>query len=220
MSISKLVFKTALSTIVLFLSLTVFVFNILVLFFPRQTSDFFDNTGIGALAISLSQNIYKQSNDINDISVLIERAVKYNRYDILVKYIPDFKAFNSYPEFVSFKDSQGVSGFSDYNSYIEGNYLISLYVKKNFAQCISEINKYLSEGYPHNSPLRFLVRHICAHNQNYNDFTTLLTQMYKNQNTILADKINLCVDIYSIYLNSGDKANSDFWKNEYIAIKN
>jgi hypothetical protein len=216
----KIIYRTALASVVLFLSALLFVFNVFALFLPSLSAKIFDGCGAGRLAVSFSRNVFECSKDINDAALLIERAVKFNDNEILIKYIPVLKSFPYYNDFLQFKDRQEVSAFSDYRSYIDGNYLIALYCEKQYQKCIDAVKEHLNCGYQAGSPVRFLVRRLSAEGIDFEEFTALLKSKYGEENITLNEKINLCVDIYSIYLGAEDSENALFWKNEYARLKN
>lgn len=220
MKLQKFILKTAFSTLIICLTVLVFIFNIFVIISPKVSADLMENLNIKQISLPLSISAYKRSKNINDIAVLIERAVKYEDYQIIITYIPELKNLDDYDAFAEYKDSQGVSIVSDYKSYIDGNYLIALFNSKKFDECLTQCGNFLAKDYTADNPARFLVRLLYVSSQTYTDFNTLLINKYqqgKENNMDIKLLKNLCVDIYSLYLGAGDTVNAVIWQNEYIS---
>lgn len=216
-----MVLKTVYSTLIFCVIAIIFLFNLFTLFLPQKCAAFFDMLNIKQLTISLTRESFYRSGDINDVSLLIERSVKYKDYDYIIKFVPKIKSYEKYEEFAIFKDSQEVSPFSNYKSYIDGNYLIALYNKKEYAQCLELCKEHIKDGYNADNPVRFLIRLLFNSQMIYNDLVDLLKDKYYNDNQLTAlQKKDLCVDIYSIYTGIKDRENALIWQEEYLKTTN
>ena len=218
--IGKIVIKSIFNAVILFFAMLLFVFNILALFLPCTAANIFDSVGVKQLTVSFTCQCYKRSNNINDLSLLIDRAIKYNDTNVVITYVSILKSFEYYNDFADFKDNQFLNNYSDYKNYIDGNYLIALYSQKEFDKCIELCTNHLKKGYLDNNPIRFLVRLVSASNNNFERLNNLLIEKYNNLDISTKEKINLCVDLYSIYSSIKDTQNTDYWQNEYQNIKN
>ena len=220
MKIGRLALKTAFATMTIFFSLFLFIFNINVLFMPSKAADLFDLVGNAQLSISLSRVTSDRNNDINDMSTLIERAIKYKDYNTLITYIPKLESYSYYQDFANYKDGQNLNEFSDYKSFIDGNYLIALYSKNSYDNCIDLCKNHLKSGYSDSNPVRFLVRLLSSLNTNFEILEELLIEKYNDETLSVSDKKNICVDLYSIYLGVNNSTKSNLWKNNFNSLNN
>lgn len=221
MGLHRFILKTAFSAFVVCFSAIAFLFNVSVLVSPAFTAGLFDSVNAGLMSVPLSRAAYERSNDINDIALLIERAVKYGDNETVIKYVPKLKGYAYYEKFCQFKDGQGVSAVSNYKSYIDGNYIIALYNAKDYEKCLTECEKNLDGSYLDDNPVRFLVRRLYIGGENFEKFTSLLVNYYGQEKIKMPKEQlkNICVDLYSVYLGIGDTENSGFWQSEYIKYK-
>lgn len=219
MNIKKMVLNTVLATLAVLLSVSLFIFNASMLFFPKPLADAADGLNVRLVALPASRISYERSGDINDLAAFVERAIKYNDYASVSAYAKQLTLHKHYSDFSDFKDGQGVTDISDYKSYIEGNYLISLYASKQEAQCIAEAEKLAGDTYSAQSPLGFLVRHIMLSEQRFEPLNSLLITMYENSSSD-EEKKALSRDLYFLYFYSGDTANGEYWRIIYTNMGN
>lgn len=219
MEIKSVIQKTAIATLVIMLSLALLAFNLACVLMPRSASDFFEWLGWGRLSVSLSREGYNRDGDINSLALLVERAIKYGDYDSVMEYAPQLQSSKHYGDFCEFKDDEGVTDFSDYASYIEGNYLIALYNKGESESCLELIEKHIAEPYDAKNPIRFLARFLSNSGKTYPGLIDRLKDKYRDEGATEEEMRNISVDLYSIYLNASDGENADYWRNEYLKHK-
>ena len=215
MDIKGIVLKTIASTLVLIFSLALFAFNLACALFPKRASDFFEWLSWGNLSVSLSREVYRREGDINALALLVERAIKYGDYEAITRFVPILKASEHYGDFCEFKDSDGVTQFSSYRSYIEGNYLIALYNNGERSKCLELARKHVSEPYDAENPARFLVRFLSSRAVLYGEFIGILEERYRQEGLSKEELKNICVDLYSMYISASDMQKAEYWRAEY-----
>jgi hypothetical protein len=215
MDIKGAVKNTIASTLVLMFSLALFAFNLVCALFPKGASDFFEWLSWGNLSVSLSREVYRREGDINALAVLVERAIKYQDYDAIARFVPLLQSSEHYGDFCEFKDCQGVTQFSSYRSYIEGNYLIALYNNGEGSKCLDLARKHATGSYDAQNPVRFLVRFLSSRGAIYTDLIDLLKAKYRQEGLSCEELKNICVDLFSMYINASDMENAEYWRAEY-----
>ncbi|MBO7187083.1 MAG: hypothetical protein J6V68_01625 [Clostridia bacterium] len=154
----KTIIKTALITLGAILTVFIVTFTIVSLCAPKAMLKLTSGLGMDNLALTYSEQQYKNSETLSDLEDLLYRANELGRDDLTVKYSPIM--INS-SEFESFSNSRTTVGVIEYKSYIIGNYLIALYNESESKQVVIEkASEYFTafySGYELYNPYNVLV---------------------------------------------------------------
>lgn len=221
MDSKKIILQTAGATFAAIAIFIVFVFNIAALIMPARLGAAYDMAGSKHLALSLGRVAYERSGEVYDLSILVERAIKYNDYSQVVRYAPQLMQDDNYAKLCGVKDQQlDTAEFeqmdSDYNSYIEGNYIASLYFSGDYSNCQVSIGNAMQNGYNRASPVRFFASTLSREGIFYAQLANMLEQRYSALSDSPGDteqKLYLSIDLYALYNNSDDAEKLQYWQN-------
>jgi hypothetical protein len=194
--------------------------------FPKLAANFFDGLGAGGLAVSLTENVYKRTGDINDAALLTERAIKYGDSERVALYAPRLTGLEAYDGFAAWKNGQGVAEISDYKSYINGNYLIALYRTGDLEKCSALCLGFTAAVYTETNPAGFLVRYLYQSGGAFDPLSAMLEEKFRAletayklspENAIRGQLRLLALDLYQLH--SGEAIGAEFWRREFDKYK-
>ncbi len=145
----KLIIKTIAFSLGILIALASLFYLVLALSSPKTLGDFYFRTGSEKLAIKYYEKAYEKSDDIDDLSVLVERSIVLKKHEQVKKY--GFELINStnYGEFAKTKGD-------GYDYYVVGSISKSLYIlgEKNSA---IDVAFNLTADYLEINPIRVLI---------------------------------------------------------------
>lgn len=123
MNYEKIIFKTALKTILaLILSISILFFAT-GLIFPGLIGDFTYKLGLTSISVPYTKAQYEYTKDINDLATLIDRAYQIDDYQTVVDFVDKMYEHEHYLDYVDYEMAQNDI---NYAQYLSGIYVLSL----------------------------------------------------------------------------------------------
>ena len=178
----KLIIKTSILAILLFMVKFFIFFVVLALFFPSILADTAFRINSKNLCLKYSQAQYEKSLEIDDLALLTERTIWAEDYELTIKYsqlLLNDSDFNCYS-----KDKDG------YENYIASSYTQALYFTNEKAKSIEvAFSYYTGESKP--NPIRVLV----FLSKDDKNTLNIILQKLENLQTHTTDTTNLITQI-------------------------
>jgi len=130
-STSNIILQTALKTVIVIALVAVVTVFVLGLVMPGTMGDFWGSVGLNNLSLSYAKSQYERTSDINDLAVLIDRAVFVQNDELVVEYASQMLSERNYAAYCAHVDGlitpsdTGGTRFS-YDHYVRGNIVLSL----------------------------------------------------------------------------------------------
>ena len=234
--VSKVVFKTALITVLIFLLVVLLSFCIIALASPKTVSD--SSYKIGAMRISarFAAAQYERSKDINDLGVAVERSITAKNYKNTAKYakvLVEFKSGSGTEQFIEFakhKDrilnkyyaDNKIDMKSDYYTYIYGNYVYALYKTKDKtgAYEIAIANTSAIDYTANNMITMYIDAYIADKNRGETELFVLLEEMFDSLDYVNDEyenlcAMNICLDLSRLYTVFQDEVKAQMWQAKF-----
>ncbi len=152
--------NTAIKTVAVTLAVFVVLAAMYVLIFPKKASDITYGMGMKRTACDLMETQYRRTKDINDLSVLFDRAVELSDEKLLYVYGKEFIEHKYFEEYCEFKKKTPLSLFdNDLASYVEGYYAVGILSEKGIDEAISYIES-VTDDYSIFCPYSLFVYHV------------------------------------------------------------
>lgn len=149
-STSKIILSTALKTVAVILLVSVLAFLIVGIISPMMLGDLLYDLGAPALSVRYTLSGYQASEDVNDLSKLISRAIESGAHEIVTEFAPIMLAHRDYRALCTHYDGL-LSGNYDlalsYDRYLRGNYVLSLAKLSRASEALALVTGYMHFDY-------------------------------------------------------------------------
>jgi len=154
MNIDKLVLKVVLKTLAAIAAMFVFLFSMLIIFFPSTMMDFTYKIGMDEASISYAKREYKRTDKIYYIARATETAIGLGDYE---KIFSCGKAFIEDEEFASYSEAKNKNkpsgAVGGYEQYIYGQVCVSEYALGKKMEAAERAFGYIGEEFPVQNPV-------------------------------------------------------------------
>ncbi len=144
----KLIIKTSVITLTLILIVGFALYGLLGFMYPSSIASLAFRVNNKSVCLKYSEKQYEKTNDVEDLSILIERAIWAENNELIVKYSAIFLNSSNFEEFVKDKDG--------YENFIVCYYVESLYLLDQKEKSIEIAFSYFN-GKSELNPVRVLV---------------------------------------------------------------
>lgn len=237
MNVGKTIAKTAGITAGIFFGVLLLIVLIFAAVAPASLATFGDKLGFSYVAINFSERAYSRSEDINDLSTLFDRTVKYNKSKKTLFYGELLTENEHFADYCAFRDRRDSAlGVGSYRVYVTGNYVAALYQADKQVLALSTAWRELllmgtgsSAAYPGNSAMRYFVDcfarggGISVETQLLvyleDDLLPQVEQAYLSDSSKKADLLRLYVDLYQVHRACFHTEQATLYQEKYDALK-
>ena len=149
MNIDKLIIRVVLNTLAAIAAMFVFLFSMLIIFFPSTMMNFTYKMGMDAASISYAKREYKRTDKIYYIAHATETAIGLGDYE---KIFSCGKAFIEDEDFATYceaKNENRPSGaVGGYEQYIYGQVCVSEYALGKKTEAVERAFGYIGKDFP------------------------------------------------------------------------
>ena len=154
-ALKKLVIKTTLITLASLIGTMIIAFSAVAIFAPGFTAGIFDSVGNYPASVFFYEKQYLKTNDINDLSVLVNKIDIESDCVRAERYLGEMV---EHEDFDTFCDSQSQSGKLSLVEYYCGNYVFVLANNGKFSDALTVAENYVNDySYTKDNPYTVLV---------------------------------------------------------------
>lgn len=154
----NLIIKTIVITISSIISLLALVFGALCVFTPTTIASVFENVGCYKASVFFYEIEYEQSNDIEDLIVLVDKAYGNDDNEGLEEYLGELIWHKDFFNYCRNKDANLSANKIPTRDYFVGYYAVVLIENGNFSSSLKMSKSYVQKyGYTEFNPIRTIV---------------------------------------------------------------
>lgn len=162
----KLIFKTALKTVILVLVLVILTVCLITVFSPMTLAKFNKKLGNNNLAASYTIIEYNRQKDINDLADIVELSILAKNNKRVLKYSELLISHTKFDKYCDFIDSKNNNNniYASYRQYIYGWNIRAEYMNGDKDSALEKAKSVMPDDYSINNCMQYLVSVVIENN--------------------------------------------------------